>query len=233
MISGWGQCKSAFEALAAEIPSTRPVRMIAAHEIQATSLEYELRASEPPWDLIGWSMGGMLALETVLNEPKLPIARLVLLGSSACFLEHPEAGYFAGPRASDLAMMVEALERAPQALFEAFYQKVYSAPFLKLNGSAKVAFSLNLNQEILKDGLKYLSQFDVRARLKSIQLQTLLVHGARDEIIPLAAAEYLNAHLPQASLLVLSERGHGFVEEAVGEYAPQVVKFLCEVPRNQ
>jgi pimeloyl-ACP methyl ester carboxylesterase len=49
---------------------------------------------------------------------------------------------------------------------------------------------------------------DLRPQLTSISLPTLIIHGERDAIVPVRAAEELAAHLSNHQLLILPGAGH-------------------------
>jgi pimeloyl-[acyl-carrier protein] methyl ester esterase len=53
---------------------------------------------------------------------------------------------------------------------------------------------------VLAAGLQLLAEVDLREELGQVTCPTLVVHGARDTLCPLAGAEWLAAQLPQARL---------------------------------
>jgi 3-oxoadipate enol-lactonase len=56
--------------------------------------------------------------------------------------------------------------------------------------------------------LAALARFDVRDRLHEIRCPTLVVAGARDATVPLAAKEALARSIPGARLRVVADSGH-------------------------
>lgn len=56
--------------------------------------------------------------------------------------------------------------------------------------------------------MECLEVVDVEPRLSTISLPTLIIHGRRDVICPLAAAENLAAKIPNSRLVVIEDAGH-------------------------
>jgi pimeloyl-ACP methyl ester carboxylesterase len=56
--------------------------------------------------------------------------------------------------------------------------------------------------------MECLEVMDVERRLQDITLPTLIIHGSRDVITPLAAAENLAAKIPNSRLVVIEGAGH-------------------------
>jgi pimeloyl-[acyl-carrier protein] methyl ester esterase len=67
--------------------------------------------------------------------------------------------------------------------------------------SAGVDAALSASLEILKTA-------DLRTALPAIAQPVLIVHGARDAVVPLLACEYLQRNLPHAQLAVIDGAGH-------------------------
>jgi pimeloyl-[acyl-carrier protein] methyl ester esterase len=61
---------------------------------------------------------------------------------------------------------------------------------------------------VLEYGLAYLGEFTMLERASDIHCRVRLLHGGRDRICPLAAAELLAEALPNAELTVWPEAGH-------------------------
>jgi pimeloyl-ACP methyl ester carboxylesterase len=50
--------------------------------------------------------------------------------------------------------------------------------------------------------------FDVRSRLKEIQVPTTIIHGDKDATVPVALAEFEAEEIPNSTLHVLQGEGH-------------------------
>ena len=76
-------------------------------------------------------------------------------------------------------------------------------------------------------GLAWLRDTDLRARLATLDLPCLLLHGAHDGLVPLAAAQALADALPHARLAVLPGAAHAPFLSDPDWFASQVQAF-CE-----
>ncbi|GAB4302601.1 MAG: pimeloyl-ACP methyl ester esterase BioH [Thiohalomonadaceae bacterium] len=157
---------------------------------------------------LGWSLGGRLALAAAARGAA--IARLILVGVNPCFTRRddwphgmPETEFeqFAASVQDDweqtlqrfLAIQARGSERARDEL-RALRQALFA------HGKPQPA--------ALAGGLHILRDADLRTALPDITQPALVLHGARDTLAPLAAAEYTAAHLPQGKLQVIANAGH-------------------------
>ncbi|MBF0282588.1 MAG: alpha/beta fold hydrolase [Zetaproteobacteria bacterium] len=163
-----------------------------------------------PSILVGWSLGGMLAMAFAHRYPHR-VAGLVLIGSTAKFFQHPDWHF-----------------GAPLSVYRAFESGLASAPektlnyFLKLmfhgDGLARKDFNLLVHGAIdrhhppshatLMQGLDLLRDLDLRQPLAKITQPCLLMHGVDDAVVPLAASEYMAQQLADATLHRFEACGH-------------------------
>ena len=64
------------------------------------------------------------------------------------------------------------------------------------------------DRKALAGGLEILRSADLRPLLPAIEQQTLVLHGNRDTLAPLPAAEFTAAQLPHSELKVINGAGH-------------------------
>ena len=157
--------------------------------------------------VLGWSLGGMVALE-LARGPRL--AALVLVATTPRFVvdtdwEHglsPELlAEFARGLASDhratvqnfLALQTRGDERAHETLRQLRRS-------LDAHGPPDAA--------ALEAGLAILGSADLRSALPRIAVPTLVIAGDHDRITPPGAGLELAARLPQARLAAIARSGH-------------------------
>jgi pimeloyl-[acyl-carrier protein] methyl ester esterase len=161
-----------------------------------------------PMTVIGWSLGGMLALQLAAAYPER-IGKLILIGSTAKFVNSGD--YECGLSLSLVKNLARKLAKNPQQTQLDFYKLMFSANEQKVleNFISMIAPSmLNIHPDSLRMGLDYLVKTDLRSLLPSIKIPSLIIHGTKDAICPIDAAYYLASHLPNSQLISLPEAGH-------------------------
>lgn len=157
--------------------------------------------------VVGWSLGGMLALQLAQAHPEW-IEKLVLLSSTPRFTT--DGLYTEGLPLSIVKNLSRRLKRRQRETQEDFYREMFaateSAAAEKFNEISPAFFSLA--GEGLQKGLDYLLQTDLRGILSQIKVPVDILHGGADEICPPAAARYMAGLLPAAKLKLFPGAGH-------------------------
>jgi len=170
----------------------------------------------PAVDLIvTGSMGGLLAMELLPETCR----KLVLISSTARFCSGEE--YPCGTHEKILRRMIDRMKRDPDEVLKEFYKNVH-------HPDSVISTEPDCPQDELINGLEYLLTADLRARVSAIDIPVLLMHGADDRIIPLAAAEWLQAHLPHGRLRIFPRAGHALPAHQFSEVMGAVRAFLAE-----
>ncbi|MCW8840925.1 MAG: pimeloyl-ACP methyl ester esterase BioH [Gammaproteobacteria bacterium] len=157
---------------------------------------------------LGWSLGGRITLAAAAAGAA--VEKMILVGANPCFTQKP-AWPHAMPEA-ELEQFAAALRNDYKATLQRFVA-------LQSRGSASAREELRtLREELfahgepdpraLAGGLATLRDTDLRPTLAGIGQPTLLLHGERDTLTPLAAAEYTAAQLPNGKLEVIAGAGH-------------------------
>ena len=140
----------------------------------------------------------------------LPLSRLILIGSNPCFRQGPDWPH-AMPDA-ELRQFAEALSHDSRATLQRFIA-------LQSRGSSTGRDELRRLRETLfahgepdplalAGALSILREGDLRPQLPAIRQATLILHGSRDTLAPLAAAQYTAEQIPNARLGVVEGAGH-------------------------
>lgn len=172
---------------------------------------------------LGLSMGGMVAQHLAIRHPQL-LRGLILVSTSpggrdaAPSTERGRAALFrpvgqeAGERAADALALMAAdglRERNPAAFaFTAANARVH--PF---------------TPDTFKRQFNAIRRHDTVARLPSIGLPTLILHGEADEVLPLANAERLRA-IPHSSFKAYPQTGHMPQLERPQQFLEDVRQFV-------
>ncbi len=168
-------------------------------------------------NLMGLSMGGGFALGYALQNPTL-VERLVLVNSYGLGKERPGGlGFYLRvhvPFVSELTWALITWNRtlARRTLHAALFQRSEIATeilldevirFARKPGAGK-AFRQLQRTEMLWDGFRT----NYVDRLPEVQVPTLIVHGARDPLVPFAWAERAHRLIPNSELMIIDQCGH-------------------------
>ncbi|HCS44871.1 MAG TPA: alpha/beta hydrolase, partial [Pseudomonas sp.] len=179
-------------------------------------------------DMLGFSIGGMVAQEVALRHPQL-VRRLILAGTS------PRGGVSGNdPRVPEIA-----LRESIATLEETSYLFFDPAP-----SSQQAAREFWERRHQRKEGLDKLSSMKVIAaqgaalgkwsipgdgtfsQLSEITQPTLVVNGSKDVMVPTENSYTLQKHIPNAKLLIYPNSGHGALFQYAEDFAAQANAFL-------
>ena len=162
----------------------------------------------PRCGVVGWSTGALVALAWARAAPQ-QASRLVLIAGTPCF-----------SRRDDWPHAIE------DTVFKAFVRSVAIdrsvalRRFIALQARgderpAQVTRKLRLalaggepSREALKTGLAMLADTDLRGQLHELTQPSLVLHGDRDAVVPLAAGEAMSRMLPAARLEISRGAAH-------------------------
>lgn len=251
LIAGWGHTGEAMLRLK-EALDGYPVKVTSTGELWQTQSSgvlprasglsryalglYNLLAIRQPPDgrvgVIGWSMGGIVALETAREYPGL-LQRLVIIGGTARFSAGndalPALSSVEGPgvSAAVLRAMALGLRRMPDNVLAAYYDKVHAPQGVPMAAATARAQDIaRLDRGELLQGLDYLKRMDVRNGLDKQTVPTLVVHGREDRIVPWQAGEWLSRALPVSHWCCHEGLGHALPIQAPWLLAADIRAFL-------
>jgi 3-oxoadipate enol-lactonase len=172
--------------------------------------------------LYGFSLGGMVAQQVALRHPDR-VQSLVLGGTHS-----------GGRRAAvpDPEVMGFFQRRATMTSEQAAWASVpYNyGPRCRATQADRIAEDIErrlrnpFNERAYRAQLLAASLHNCYGRLDRIRAPTLVVHGARDRIIPVANAHMTAARVPGAQITILEDAGHLYptedtaVDEAIGTF---------------
>ncbi len=175
----------------------------------AAALDATFEAERQPLDVLGWSLGGMIALRWARERPAR-IGRLVLLCATPRFVA-----------AADWPQGIpeETLVRFADELRVAWKETVQRFLALQVKGGERGrAVLAALRQhvfartapspDVLAEGLALLRTADLRAEMAAIRQPALVIAGTHDALVPPAAGRWLAATLPHASFRAIDGAAH-------------------------
>lgn len=177
----------------------------------------------PCCDVIGHSLGGMLALEIALRHPHR-VRRLVIIASSPAFGSRDPAfrdAFLAArqkPLDEGLGMAGVARALVPGMLGPAAAPE--AAP-------AAIAAMASVDEAAYRATLALLTGFDRRADLPRVAHPTLLIAGEADATAPPRGMARMAEAMPDARLLVIPGVGHLLPLEAPEAFHAALLAFLA------
>ena len=159
--------------------------------------------------LLGWSLGGAVALQWAANAPER-VRGLLLVATTPCFVARP--GWPHAMAAATLRQFGDELATSYRLTLQRFVT-------LQVQGSEHARAVLaelrdqlfargELSREALREALDLLERIDLRGRLGAIRQPAVVVAGDRDTLTPPGAGEWLAQNLPHASFRLIAGAAH-------------------------
>ncbi|CAI9001332.1 pimeloyl-(acyl-carrier protein) methyl ester esterase [Brevibacillus sp. IT-7CA2] len=236
-LTGWGMSECSWDAVRSQFPSYRHI--IPTYSDVTDSLQFYERVEEEVRSLstqelivVGWSLGGMLAIRLAAQYP---VSGLVLIGTTARFTSE-QHDLRKGWHPVVLQRMKRQLSVARERVMDAFVEQMLTPGERKQIGLHVGVDSQMWSTAALIAGLTYLEEEDCRPFLSSLTSPTLVIHGTEDAICSLAAGEELASSLAGANFVQIPDCGHAphvFVPEVVGDSLKRMVEQLAEESNQQ
>ncbi|UOY93160.1 alpha/beta hydrolase [Ectobacillus sp. JY-23] len=158
--------------------------------------------------LVGFSMGGAIAVRYMARHSGHQVAKLALLGAAApAFTQRPGYPYGLTKDAVD-KLIEDTYQNRPSMLqsfgdifFERYITEAFKSWFFQLgleaSGHGTIQCAVSLRDE------------DLRADLSAVHVPTVICHGIHDKICPFVLAEIMHAGIKNSHLIPFQESGHG------------------------
>jgi pimeloyl-[acyl-carrier protein] methyl ester esterase len=177
--------------------------------VEAVELAIAETSAPGPLMILGWSLGGQVALEWARLRPER-VGALVLMSTTPSFVQRPGWPH---------AMAEATLRQFGDELRVAYRPTLQRFVTLQVQGSEHARDALaSLRSQLfargepspqaLRDSLELLASSDLRSAIGAISKPALVIAGDRDTLTPVAAARWLASALPQASLVVVPGAAH-------------------------
>ena len=160
-------------------------------------------------DVLGWSLGGAIAMRWAQRYPDA-VAKLILVCTSPCFVRRPDWPH---------AMEEQTLRRFGDELSTAYTATLQRFVALQVQGSEHARSVLaqlrahlfdrgQPSREALQGTLETLAASDIRNDSAAIVHPSLVIAGERDALVPSAAGAWLAAALPNGRYLPFAHAAH-------------------------
>ncbi|MCK4401334.1 alpha/beta hydrolase [bacterium] len=157
-------------------------------------------------NLVGWSMGGMFAINFVSQYPEY-VKKLVLVSAPAKFVASGD--YDAGISHIVMQGFINKFRKSPVRMLGNFAGLILKNAEFNEEDLNLIKQSSNISDKnkALQD-LLLLRDCDMRDKLRFIKIPTLIIHGKRDMVCPYACADYLHGKIKNSVLHAFENTGH-------------------------
>ncbi len=169
-------------------------------------------------DVVGWSLGGWVALEFALRHPER-VNRLVAMDSAGLKFKTDLSPEILEPNTVPQLEQLEAVLMAHHYYIPGFVQR----DLLRTMKSNRTVVHRTLESLLREEG-------DFSTRLSQLQMPVLLVWGQQDELIPPGAGMQMHGAIPQSVLELYAGCGHMGPAICADRMVPRVVDFLRSQP---
>jgi pimeloyl-ACP methyl ester carboxylesterase len=183
-------------------------------------------------DVLGFSLGGMVAQQMVLDRPSV-FRRIILVGTAPRGGEDiihlnksSLAGYISDPNLQGYAIL-QKIFFAPTATSQAAGQAFLDRLLLRSEDRDPPSGPQVATAQLA--AFREWEHFEGErfADLTRIDQPTLVVNGAQDEMIAVRNSYWLAEHLPNAMLLVYPDAGHGSLFQWHASFQHHAAEFLA------
>jgi len=182
-------------------------------------------------DLLGFSLGGMVAQQILIDRPQL-VRAAILVGT--------------GPRGSADVFAPEVVRAAsrvpsdPQSLLFLFFT---DTPHSRAGGERYLQRMMlrterepATNEQVMRAHLAAIREWadypDHTDALSRIRQPVLVVNGSHDIMIPTVNSYALSQQLPNAELIVYPDSGHGSLFQYPERFTTDVARFLADTEQR-
>jgi len=173
--------------------------------------------------VFGISMGGMIAQELALQNPKR--VRSLILGCTACGGPHAVR---AKPEANQMLMARAKMtpEDAAQAAIPFIYDQ--GTPREKIDEDLAVRRPWFAHPDAYAAQLAGILTWEAYSRLDTIAAPTLVIHGENDQLVPPGNGELIALRIPGAKLVLIPRAGHIFTTDQPDIAHHAISDFLAD-----
>lgn len=217
LLHGWGsgvgvwddfarRLRPRFHVRALPLPGYGADATLAVHSLEEM-IEAVARAAPRRCGVVGWSLGGEAALAWALRAP-FQVQRIALIATTPCFTSKP--GWTCATPPAVLHEFGQAIKTDRAGTLARFVavQAKGDAHARQVGGMLQRLYDQGVPDDVLAAGLAVLSSADLRRDLRWVRQPALVLHGARDRIVPPAAGRRLAAALPRGRFRLLRACAH-------------------------
>lgn len=202
-----------FHILAPRFPLDGSLKLTAVRELTEFVKNFLDAKGVEKTALAGNSLGGHVALDLALQYPQR-ITKLILAGSAGLYERHLTDGSLPKPDHDFIRAQAQKIFYAKDHVTDQMIEQIHQ----QLQDRHYVRFLIRV--------AKATRDYRMDDLLAQVQVPTLLVWGAQDEVTPPHVAHQFQRSLPQAKLVFFDRCGHAPPIEHPHEFGRTVREFL-------
>lgn len=179
--------------------------------------------------LLGWSMGGMIAIR-IAHELRDRIRAIILLASTPCFVKKDGWPYGVEPSlVEDMAERIKANTSAVLQEFAGLTARGDIAPRQTLRALKPLLLAGAASPAVLLSGLDILLNADLRKEFSGLGCRMMMISGTGDQLVAPATASACHEIQPLLQPVNINHAGHAPFISGKREVVTAVRNFLRDV----
>jgi pimeloyl-[acyl-carrier protein] methyl ester esterase len=178
-------------------------------------------------DIVGWSLGGLVAMRIALDKPDL-VRRVVLVSTTPNFVNKGDW---------DAGISPDVFRRFAENVDTDYHNTMTQFLTLQCMGAKDARATVKLlrkkfaerpvpTSQTLHKALNILLDTDLRSEVDRLRKPTLLIHGDRDTLAPVQAAHWMMQNLPMGYLRVMAGASHAPFLSHQDQFVEALIQFL-------
>ena len=237
LLHGWGMNPRVFDVLVAQLneyftllplalPGHGDTKILTTNTLATWATELSTQLPEQTM-LLGWSLGGQVAMRIALDYPA-QIKRLILVSSTPKFVF--DDSWQAGIPLADVMSFGEDMRRDTRATllrFLTLQTRGASAQKMLLESLRETFFAAPLPvPQALSAGLDILLHTDLQTDVATLTQPTLVIHGSLDKLTPPSAGAWLAQAISHAKYCLIDGAAHAPFLSHPQQVAEAILEFV-------
>ena len=176
--------------------------------------------------LVGFSMGGAIAIRFASSDSGSHVSKLVLAGAAAPIWTQRSDFHYNLPKSAVNDLIKLNNTDRPKLLSD--FAKIFSATETSLNegiSSWLNGICLSASSYATAQCLIALRDTDLRSDLANIKIPTVIMHGKKDKICSFDLAEQMKAGIINSHIVPFENSGHSLFLEETQKFNAELIKF--------
>jgi non-heme chloroperoxidase len=176
--------------------------------------------------LVGFSMGGAIAIRYMAANKGVRVSKLVLCGAAAPVWTQRDDFPYNLPK-SAVDELIE-LNNHDRPMLLANFAKIFSSTQTTLNkgiGNWLNKIGLSASSYATAQCLIALRDTDLRSDMQKIKIPTVIMHGKKDKICSFDLAEQMKAGISNSHIVAFENSGHSLFLEETQKFNEELIKF--------